>query len=103
MWYDVLTLNIVTKTVHAIDYQEFDRFVEEVYGQPFSFPADMESRNDTSHTMLADREGVPEYERADLDRFIATGEGQFLADTLLQDMCHRGLIPEGEYLINVCW
>lgn len=36
-------------------------------------------------------------------KFRETGEGQYLARRLMVDMCNRGLIPEGKYVINVSW
>ncbi len=47
-----------------------------------------------------------EYDQECFDKYLATGEddlGYGLPDVLLSDMCRRGLIDAGLYLVHVCW
>lgn len=96
-------MRIRTETVHRVDYSDFEAFVEETYGQPFSFPADVTSGNDTSHSLHANKRTLCEDEREEIDVFVATGQHGYLSHLLLDDLCSKGLVPEGSYVVDVCW
>lgn len=91
------------QTVTVIEASDLDNFVKEVYGQYFSFVVDQEARNDSTHSFPRIGEPLHEYHEKDLKEFIETGEHDHLARTLLNDLCRKGLIEAGKYVVNVCW
>jgi hypothetical protein len=96
-----LKMKIVTR--HEVNYNDLDEFVTTFYGQEFMFSAVEEAGNDSSHTFCVEKEEIDEYDQNKLDEFRRTGRGQYLTSTILTDLCNGDLIPEGDYLINVCW
>ena len=95
---------IKTKTVHQVDYSDFDSYVEEVYGQVFEFVAEEEANNYTSKTYQVKKGPLNKWNQEDVDRFKATGSHpRPSAGALLQDMANQDLIPEGDYIIKVYW
>ena len=91
-------------TYIEIAYSDFDRFVSEVYGQAFEIIAVEEAHN---YCMLRfariKKEELHEYDAKKLAEFAETGQGLFLARIILTDMCNRGIIEPGDYLIEVFW
>ena len=99
------SLMINTKTIHSVDYIDFEQAVKDYYKvDDYNFPADAETGNDTSvATVCYKKSPLESYEQEELNEFKATGEYNMIYSTLLQDMVNNGIIPEGEYLIEVSW
>ena len=38
-----------------------------------------------------------------IEKFIKTGNENYMLTYLLQDMCNRDIIEEGNYLIDISW
>lgn len=90
------------KTFFVVDFSEIERLVKETYGQEFEFPCDQESMNGVSYRWSIDGK-VSEYNRKKIQVFQLSGKHSFLACPLMDDLCARGIIPPGEYLIEVSW
>ena len=100
-----MKINMITKTIYEIEYQEIDRIINEYYKptSKFQFLADSESANDTSHRFRADGD-VNAYDQEELEEFKKNNRGKlFMTQILLNDLCSKGEIPKGNYLIMVCW
>lgn len=97
-------LKTTTKTVHYVDYNDFDNKVKEIYGHDFEIIADAECSNDSnlSSGRMVKRE-LDEYEAGRLAKFILTGKEGWIWQAILQDMVNSNHAPEGEYIINVSW
>ena len=54
-------------------------------------------------TFSVSKEELDEYIKKDINKFIETGKYSYLAHHLFQDMCNKGIIEPGNYLINVYW
>lgn len=92
------------RTVYHVDYNDFDKFIHEVYGNKgYEFAADQESSNDHSHEFRVDDKPVDSYEKAKLEKFSNGEHCSWVTRALLQDCCHRKLIPAGRYVIRVSW
>lgn len=87
------------------DYDAFEKLVEKTYGQPFAFVGDQECRNDSSTEFsgMVKGEEIDEYDTDKLQAFKDTGDHDFLAGVLLQDMVNNDVLPEGNYIVRVCW
>ena len=65
-----------------------------------------EALNDTYIEVTVEYGIQDDYDRECFDKYVATGEdelGYGLPDVLLSDMCGRGLIDAGLYLVKVSW
>jgi hypothetical protein len=122
-------MKIETKTIHKIYYADFEALVNdpETYGfeehatnigghiqmrrKAYDFVADIECGNDSSHEYdgITKTEAAKEFEssyyREEFEDWknsnAKTGLGS--AHLILLDLVQRDLIPEGDYIIWVCW
>lgn len=84
---------------YELNYGEFEDMVEEVYkddAEGYSFLAEEESANDVSHKFVIKKDKLD-------GRPFRNGAAFNGADNILTDMCNRGFIPAGTYVIDVCW
>ena len=90
--------------VHQVEYYDIDNFVKQVYGYDFSIAASEELKNDSQKTFLVKKEELDEYEKETIEVFMKCGEDHgFMTGVLLNDLCNKGFIEPGEYLVNVSW
>jgi hypothetical protein len=97
---------VESKVVHRLDYNDFDRIVQEVYGQDYEFVADEEAGNYQAKTYKNVRKDEPNYRynwEKDLEKFRNTGKYFMLAGTLLYDLVINDYLPEGDYVIDIAW
>ncbi len=100
-----MKLKTEQKITFHVDYYDLEEFINHHYSPSidFCFPADVESANDTSHTFeLTFGDELSEWDLKKIEKF-KQGKGSYVTATLLQDLCNRGLIDPGSYVINVCW
>ncbi len=92
------------KTVITMDYDELEKIIFKAYNQKFCFVADNELGNDSSWNRAFDLNcPLEDYEVEELEKFKLTGKGDYLTNTIMQDMVNNNVIPSGEYLISVSW
>ena len=90
---------------HTVDYFELERVINEFYKptSEWDFVSDEEANNDSSYTFNVHGE-VDEYEERKLEKFKKDSLSQSrMTHTLLADLCRKGLIPKGMYLVEVSW
>ncbi len=88
----------------VVDYGDFEEMVQKVYGQKdYSYVADVECGNDCEHLYGGINGRVSESEDADLKEFLETGQTNYYARILLEDLCRQKHINHGNYLIKVWW
>ena len=93
-----------TQQVFILDYSEFDALTKEVYGREYDFVPSEEANNDSEYYFpKVTAAGLDEYDSEQLRKFINGEEVNWLTRALLQDLCFKGEIPPGNYLIRVCW
>jgi hypothetical protein len=99
------TLKLTTVTVHEVGYTDLEVFVQAQYpgAREYSFVADQECGNDSDHTFSVEAAPLDAYDRGRVDEFAAGKHRSYLTGAILNDLCHRGLIPAGTYLVKVCW
>ena len=90
------------KEYTVVEFGDLERFISQEYGHLFEFAVDQESGNDTYYAFSVERE-LDDYERKYIQEFEKTGTGVYLARALLNDLCIKGKIEPGEYLIRVSW
>jgi hypothetical protein len=104
------------EVVFRVNYGDLDEFIREAYGleykaheggyggqYPYDFAASEESANDSSHSFSVEPEAPDKYEAQQIAEMKSGKFQTFITSALLSDLCHRGLIEPGEYIIDVCW
>jgi hypothetical protein len=106
-----LKLSITTKETHHIDWSTYsyvrergevglDELIAEVYGKSFAIG----SPNDTDYAIAVHGKILGEYAIAELHGIIKSGfiETYQLA-LVMNDLCGKGVIAEGSYVVTVSW
>lgn len=90
-------------TTHRMDYDDFDKLVKSTYGKDFEVVADQECGNDESLSFTGVRGEMDEYDLEDLQKFQNTGRYCFLGSRIMEDLVRQGILPAGDWLIDVSW
>jgi hypothetical protein len=105
------------EVVFRVDHNDLDSFIREAYGlecqsgegggysgeYSFEYVASEELSNDVSKSYYVSPEEPNEYDRKKIEEMKQGKFAQFITCTLLCDLCHRGLIEPGKYIIDVSW
>jgi hypothetical protein len=93
---------------YEVDYSDLSDFVTEVYGiakdslgRGYNFAATEECGNDVSIPFNVEPEPFnPKWD--DVEQFKEKGFG-ISNYSIMNDLCHKGWIPAGSYIVHVCW
>lgn len=91
-------LQITTETIHSIDYDNLEEFVQEVYGAyDYSFVATQECGNDSTHRFkINSKEEGKNYLPSDRSNISSNY-------VLFKCLVFDGYLEPGIYVVNVCW
>lgn len=89
---------IETKLTHYISYKDFERLVMDVYGKEYSFITGQEMGNDSDWATNVDDE-LSDDDMEDLEIWDVS----YNAGTILNDLCRRGVIEAGAWVVQVSW
>ena len=90
-------------TTLSIDYSDVGDIIKENFGHPFEFQVEEECCNDTAKTYVFKKKKMGKYEMEEVKEFIQTGTCDSAFMSLWQHLVNTDVVPEGEYVINVCW
>ena len=87
-----------------IEYGALEKIIQQHYSRPdYEIPSEEEFGQGWKTYVLAKRE-LNEYGAKDIEQFIAkTKQGHYMLHTLLQDLCNKGLVPEGKLFVDITW
>jgi hypothetical protein len=90
--------------INTMSWLEFENIVKIVYGEEYDF-VEMEYADNDSQHLFKDIQlkDLDSQQKIAMKIFLNGGRESLMAETLLQDLCNKGEIPEGNYLINVSW
>jgi hypothetical protein len=98
------TLKIKKVSYFQIEYHDLDKFIQAVYGiRYFSCVAVEEWSNDSKHQIHVEKEELQKWDLDKIEEVKFGKEPSYSLRAVMTDMCNRGLIEPGSYLINVCW
>lgn len=90
------------ETIFSIDYSDLNKIISSEYDCP-NYEVALEQPNDSAMTFYVEAE-VAEYDEEDLQIFIETKKQKYnITGLLLDDLCRKGKIDPGKYLVNICW
>jgi len=97
-------LKMKSKRIHEVEYHHLDAFISAEYDVNFEVVADQELSNDSAKTMTI-RGEVPTED--DLERLQQINHTKivppFSLRMLMENLCFRGRLPAGDYVIKVSW
>ncbi len=94
-----------------VNYADLDEFISSIYDKTFNFASDQEANNYSSHDFNVLKKAISESDDLDLKKWLNSSDDEecegentcYLANTILQDLCFKGLIDPGYYVVNVSW
>jgi hypothetical protein len=89
--------------VMVCDYGEIEEIIHATYGKHYEIPSGDELSNDSSLTFSCAKGVLDQYENETLNKFIATGHGDWLLNILVADLCNKGKLAEGKYVMSISW
>lgn len=94
------------ESVIRVDYSDLDDFLTERFDLPedYEFAAMEELGNDVVKSINVEACKLGKYDQQYIDAVLINKEPEsYGTRTILCYLCNLGEIPEGEYLIDVCW
>lgn len=95
------------QTYYVIDSSDFDLLIQAELGVGYNSVAANEWSNDTSYTAHITKQGYDHYSKQSVQDFIiGKGLREMKTDLwicILEHLAVKEVIPEGHYLITVCW
>ena len=97
-------MKIEGKQIMKVQYRELEKLVLETYGfREYSVCAEEELGNGSNMTVDVDGD-IDEFDEEDLQQMIVTKEAKkYSTHILMNDLYRKGLIPKGEYLVQIYW
>ena len=99
-------LNCETKTLISTDYKDIEKLIKEVYGVEYEILPMEEvgsSQYAATYSMTASKGELDEYDQEEIDSLIDGKPHQYILSAIMNDLCNKGHVPEGEYVIEVNW
>lgn len=100
-------LSLDSVTVIKVNYRSIERLFDQVFKtthkEGFHLPCIEERGNGEDWEVDVSKEVRDEYDLEELEEVKSGSWPQFCTDTLLTECCNRGIIPEGNYLIDISW
>jgi len=96
---------MIKKVLITCCCSELENIIREEFGHSFEMGCDLETSNDCSHTfnVEADDPHLDSYEIKELAKWIETGSGSYMSRIILNELCRRGKLEAGEYLVDTSW
>ena len=94
------TLNITETAINRVHYRELEQFIADFYQIPFEILESMYYPNNASWHHYNVSSALCETE--EIQCWLAGASGEPSLWYILEDLCFRGVLDPGEYLIQVC-
>ena len=94
------------KVVIDCDYGDVEKVIADHYGHNYEIMPMEEvgsSQYAATYSQDVSKGELDEYELDKLKTLIDGKPDQFILSTIMRDLCNKGLIDTGEYLIQVNW
>lgn len=90
------------KTIFFVDYGDLNSYIAECLGVA-DFEGTLESPNDSAYEYnVTDKSS--ESDKSEVERIITEGDCEYWRLGLVLDyLCAKGFLEQGEYVVGVCW
>jgi len=99
----IMEENLTVKTTYNLEYDVVDQIISTFFNIDYEITAEEELFNDSIFSLSVYSNNVTSY---DLNNISAIKNGkttQYSTGIYMSYLAKEGLIPEGEYIINVSW
>lgn len=88
---------------YNIEYHQLNELIQETYNVN-EFECNLESSNDTCYTYHVDSKVLQDYDLETIQSSLKEGGCTiYQVGVFLQDLCNKGVIDKGWYLLEVWW
>lgn len=92
------------KTMIEVDYHEVECLIQETYGiKEYNIACAEETGNDTALSYTISPEEADEYTLESIEKMRSGKEVSYRTQSIMDDLCFRGLIEAGDYVIEISW
>lgn len=92
------------KTIFEVEYSHLEEIAKKIYKQDICLVSSQEWDNYSLHSLIVKKGDWYEEWKEVFDKWEKTGKQSYgIFYGLMQDLCNKELIPEGEYIIDVYW
>ena len=94
------------KTIICTDYSELEQLINHTYKQDYEIMPMEEvgsSQYAATYTQHVKKGGLSAYDKERLQTLLDGTPEQFMLNVIMQDMGNKGVLEEGEYIIDVNW
>lgn len=100
-----MALKLQSELVNLVEDNDLVNFITEAYGlqKRYELVAAEELSNGDYKLFDVEQKPLSDYEQRQLDTFKATGNSAFVTNVVLQDLCNKGWLEPGKYLVFCCW
>lgn len=92
-------MNFEKKTYFTLSYSDLDEAISEEFEIDFEMVPEEELMNSIKKHFHVEPQTLNSYDKEK----IKAKRYSFLTGSLLNEMCYRGKIPPGDYLVEVYW
>lgn len=97
-------MKIRTSATHYVNYSDAEQAIKEHFGKTFEIVAMEEMGNNSSLTFSVDGEISPDAQKAFNAWLYGDNDAlMFQTSVLFNYMVSFGVIPKGDYVIEICW
>lgn len=90
-------------TYKQVEYHELEDLILHVYKQEYNIAAGEEKVNSVSLRCNVEKEELSDWDVITIREFVEGKRSSYVLSRLMQDMCNRDIIEEGNYLIDISW
>ena len=101
-----MDLKYKIKSVIVVEYFDLNEFLTERFDLPedYEFDAMEELGNDEIKSLNVSKNNIDKYDQQYVDAVLIDKNPKVYGTrSILCYLCNLGEIPEGEYLVDVCW
>ena len=91
---------------NVLEYRELEKLIKDTYGIGYNLVANMEYSNDSLYDYSIKKPDCEEwldFYKDDWNNFLIGNVNHIHASLILLHLVLDGVLPEGEYLIDVSW
>jgi hypothetical protein len=98
-------LAMKTQLYYVMNYGELEKLITKTYAlkESYEFVAMELLGNDSSWVVHVEKEPLDEWQETCIQQLKAGQPNEHSTQTIMQDMVNNGQLPEGHYLVEVCW
>lgn len=90
------------KVFTKLDYKEFEELVYKTYGVKYEIVASEELTNYTLYALYVDKD-EDEIDKDLLSKFKSGEFVKYATQSIARDMCIKGVMKPGDYIIDIFW